>query len=95
MNVFLLLHEAVCSALLFSVFCRLAKTDSDTRHLIRFAFCALGAVSALGIVWPLMSWHMAWFGVLLGAAMVVVQFATARYWECGTPQQFCCNKTEQ
>lgn len=82
-------HEALCFALLFTVFCRFVKTNRSTRPAIRAAFLLLGLVAGLGAVGPLsLGWQPSAFGVLLLAAILILQTVTSTYWRGGTPSQF-------
>lgn len=92
MNPLLIAHELSCTALFFSVFCRLLKTSTRTRVLVRVAFWLLGSVAALGMVWPIIGWPLPWFGVLLCLAIVFMQGVTARYWQHGVPHSFVKGK---
>ena len=95
MSALLIAHELVCMLLFVSVFCRFVRTDHNTRPQIRFAFWVLGSVAALGMAWPVAGWPLAWFGVALAAAVVLVQWVTSVYWRQGPPAQFCNTTPEQ
>ena len=84
-----IIHEALCAALLYTVFCRAVQTCERVRADVRLAFLLLGLVACMGMAWPL-AWglvHNA-FGLALLAAIVVVQFVTAQHWEKGVPDKF-------
>lgn len=86
---FLVAYEASCLLLFFTVFCRLVHTSTGkTRALVRFAFCVLGGVAALGAVWPIKGWPFEVFAVILILAIVFVQLVTAHFWTAGAPWQF-------
>jgi uncharacterized membrane protein len=85
----LITHELLCLALLYSVFCRAAKSCEKVRADVRFAFFVLGIVACAGVAAPL-----AWgfipdvFGLSLLAAMTTVQLVTAHHWKAGVPDRF-------
>lgn len=85
----LLIHEGLCLALFFTVFCRSVKSDQTTRLAIRLSFLLLGAVSLLGVVAPLIwGWEPTVFSSLLMVAFTVVQTVTGSLWSQGVPDQF-------
>lgn len=88
MNALLIAHELACAALFFSVFCRMLKTSTRTRVLVRLAFWLLGIVAMAGMAWPILGWPLPWFGVALCLAIVFLQSVTAFYWSRGVPRQF-------
>lgn len=82
-------HEALCLSLLFTVFCRFVKTNRSTRPAVRAAFLLLGLVAGLGAVGPLsLGWQASPFGVLLLAAILLLQSVTSLYWRGGPPANF-------
>ena len=89
LNVIVTIHELLCVALLYSVFCRACKTCENVRSDVRLAFALLGWVACAGIAAPLV-WGLVpdLFGLALLAAITVVQLVTAQHWEKGVPDKF-------
>lgn len=85
----LVAHEAACSVLVWTVFCRAARTDRHTvRRSIRHAFGLLGAAACMGLAAPALGWRPDPVTLALLIAIAAVQIATARYWHHGPPPQF-------
>jgi hypothetical protein len=84
------LHELLCIALFYSVFCRAVRMDKTTRADVRLALQAMGSVAALGIAVPLQwpTWQPDWFTLALLASITAVQLITAYHWRDGTPGKF-------
>lgn len=84
-----ILHELLCAALFYSVFCRAVRTCDRVRVLVRLAFFGLGVVACAGAAAPLV-WGMVptMFGLALLAAITAVQMVTAHYWAAGVPDRF-------
>ena len=87
-DMMLIAHEALCAALFYSCFCRAVKSTERVYADVRLAFNALGAVACWGFVAPLMGYVPHWFGLALLAAVVAVQWVTARHWQVGVPDRF-------
>lgn len=85
----LLLHELLCGALFYTVFCRCVRTDSRVRGDVRLAFVVLGIVACIGMAAP-MAWGVlpSAFTLLLLAAILAVQIVTSRYWCESVPDKF-------
>lgn len=85
----ILIHELLCAALFYSVFCRAVRSCGSVRADIRFAFFLLGIVSCAGMAAPLV-WGLIPdpFGLALLAAITVVQLVTAHHWSAGVPDRF-------
>jgi len=88
-NTLILIHELLCLALFYSVFCRAVRTCTRVRADVRLAFVALGVVACVGMAAPL-AWGMvpSLFGLALLAAVALVQLVTAHYWQSGVPDRF-------
>lgn len=86
---FLMLYEAACALLFFTVFCRLVHTSTGkTRTLVRFAFFVLGGVALLGAAWPILGRPFEVYVLILIVTIVFVQLVTAHFWTAGAPWQF-------
>ena len=83
-----LLHEALCLALAYSIFCRAVRMTAQTLLPIRLSMFSLGAVGLLGLAAPLLEWRPDLFSLALLAAVVVVQITTSRYWRVAVPPSF-------
>lgn len=85
----ILLHEALCMALFYSVFCRAVRSSKHVRLDVRVAFFALGLVACIGMAAPLV-WGLvpSLFGLLLLGSVVIVQLVTAHHWRDGVPDRF-------
>jgi hypothetical protein len=82
-------HELLCIALFFTVFCRAVKTDATVRADVRFAFFVLGIAACAGIVAPLAWAHQPnAYDLLLLGAVVLVQVITAHHWQHEVPPPF-------
>jgi hypothetical protein len=85
----LALHELLCAALFYSVFCRAVQTSAGVKLDVRLAFFALGAVALAGIVAPLaLAFVPGGWPLALLSAIVLVQLITARHWRHGVPAVF-------
>lgn len=88
-DAYLILHEVLCLALFYSVFCRAVRSCEKVRTDVRFAFFLLGLVACAGMAAPI-----AWlfvptgFDLLLLMAITVVQLVTAHHWTAGVPDRF-------
>jgi hypothetical protein len=88
-----LIHEALCFALFYTVFCRAVRSDARVKTDVRFAFFVLGAVSIAGIAAPIVWAHQpSRFDLALLASIVLVQAVTARHWTHGVPEHFLQDK---
>lgn len=91
----LMLHSALCIVLMWGCFCRLARTDANTRESVRMAFWALfiAALVAFNAPWAWKLWDVKryiiqWTDLALLAAMTLVQVVTAHHWHAGAPLAF-------
>lgn len=85
----LIIHEMLCIALFYSVFCRAVRSCEKVRADVRFAFFLLGIVACVGMAAPL-TWHFIpdLFTLALMAAVTVVQLVTAQHWAAGVHDRF-------
>ena len=86
----IMLHELLCFALFYTVFCRAVRMDRSTRLDIRIALQVLGTVAAVGIAvpvhWP--AWRPDWWTLALLTAITGLQLITAHHWTRGVPAVF-------
>lgn len=76
-----------CLAITYSMVCRAALMDGSTRHDVRLSFAALATSSlavAVGTMFQMEWLRMAQAG--LAAAVLLVQWSTARHWASGRAQ---------
>ena len=93
----LLLHAALCATIVWSCFCRQAKSsERTTREDIRTVFWLL-AVSSLALAvapWAqhllpeLEAYTVTWPSLALLGAVAAVQMVTASHWRHGVPPSF-------
>lgn len=84
-----LAHTALCTALVWTCFCRLVKTNHETYPTVRLGLFVLAVSSLAGAVAPwLWGFKPQWPSALLAVGMLATQTATARFWAYGTPCQF-------
>lgn len=85
-----ILHELLCAALFYSIFCRSVHTSCNTTRLsVRLAIWAIGIVACVGMAAPIAwGWHPDWFTMLLLATICGTQFVFASVWSNGVPAQF-------
>ncbi len=88
MNPILLLWEALCVALLWSVFCRLVRTNGRALFRVRLSIWLLGAVALIGMAAPLYGWKPDFMVLLMTAVCLNMQVVAARHWRNGVPPQF-------
>lgn len=82
-------HEAAASALVWSCFCRLVRTDENTIVEIRFGFWLLNVAALVDVIAPYYGWATPnWPGVLMTAAITVMQVFTARFWRADVPSAY-------
>lgn len=85
----LIVHELLCAVLFWTVFERAALCSDRVRTDVRFAFFMLGIAACAGLVAPLVwDYRPHTVGVLLLAAVVLVELVTSRYWRGGVPPAF-------
>lgn len=89
-EVFLIIHEALCFALLYTSFCRAVHTSEKTTKVgIRFAILLLGGAACYGIAWPLYkSWQPDEFSLFLLFSVTVAQVTFAGLWQEGVPPAY-------
>ena len=89
MTVALAIHELLCAALFYTVFCRAVKSNADVKTDVRLAFFALGSAAIMGMVAPLAWGHQpSIFDLALLSSVVLVQILTAHHWRDGVPEHF-------
>jgi len=89
-DLLLIVHEFLCLALVYTVFCRSVDMNLSALLDVRLAFFFLGVVACLGIPAPLAwGWLPDAFSVALLFGIVLVQVITARHWTHGLPEVFC------
>lgn len=83
-------HLALCGYLMATVFERSCVMSDRVRSDIRAVFGILGAAAAFGFVAPFVfpSWQPDPFGVIMTAAICIVQRVTAQHWTKGVPDCF-------
>lgn len=84
----LLLWEALCVALFWSVFCRSVRVDKTTRLDVRLALWAVGLSALAGLAAPFYGWAPDWVTVGIVAGVVAMQTVMAHHWRDGVPRQF-------
>lgn len=84
----ILIWEALCLALLWSVFCRLVRTSTATRLSVRVSIFSLGLASLIGIAAPLYGWVPDSVIFIMTVACLNMQLVAARHWRKGVPEQF-------
>lgn len=84
------LYLVLCSALLYSCFCRAARINKrNTLRSIRWAFQALSVAVTAALAAPFVWGHQPdWVEVSLLAAFFAVQAVTAHHWHHGVPLAF-------
>lgn len=84
----LLLWEALCWALLWSVFCRLVHVDKTTKPEVRAALVAAGVAALVGIGAPLYGWLADGVTLIVFGALVLLELVLSKNWRHGIPIQF-------
>lgn len=96
----LALQTFMASALAVSTFCRLQKTDADTRREVRLVFWFMHLSALIVLVSPVMPlilpefshWKVgttpAWIWLVLLLSIVLVQICTSKHWNSGVPDAF-------
>lgn len=89
MNWSLLIHEVLCAALFYSIFCRAVHTDDRVKLDVRFSFFVMGAASLMSAVAPIAWGHEPRvYDLLLLGSVVLVQLVASQHWRKGVPEQF-------
>jgi hypothetical protein len=84
-----IIHELLCAALFYSVFCRAVRSCEKVRTDVRFSFFLLGVVACAGMAAPLVwQFRPSGFTSALLAAVTLVQVVTAKHWDKGVPDRF-------
>jgi len=81
------LNLILCMGIVYSVFCRAAKSNNTTDPQIRRAFILLGATAYLYGVLPFV--HPDQFilgGIALLVAIIYLQYVTGKFWNSGEAQ---------
>jgi hypothetical protein len=84
----LIVWEAMCLALLWSVFCRSVRASHTTKLDVRLALWAVGVAALAGMAAPVYGWAPDWIVLAIVAAVVVMQVVFAQHWRHGVPPQF-------
>lgn len=84
--------ELISCALLYSVFCRLVRTDQTTRLDVRISIFVLGLASLIGLGAPIYGWEPDGVVLVLASSMVLMQWVAARHWTNGVPESFVNSK---
>ena len=85
---FLIVWEATCGALFWSIFCRSVKVDQTTRLDVRLALWLVGIASLLGLGAPLYGWVPNLPTLVIVGSVVILQVVMAQHWHSGVPYQF-------
>ena len=95
----LTIHSLLCIVLMWSCFCRLARSDADTRESVRMAFWLLFIVAfvAFNAPWAWLPgevkrYIIQWTDLAVLAAFALVQVVTTNHWEAGVPLAFRTDK---
>jgi hypothetical protein len=88
----LVLWEVLCSALLYSVFCRLVRTSKTTRITVRVGIWLLGVSSLVGIGAPFYGWLPDNVVITITAASLIMELVTMSHWRHGVPSIFVHHK---
>ena len=88
MTVKLMIWEALCVALFWSVFCRSVRMDKTTKFDIRVSIWLLGLASLLGFGAPLYGWEPDTVTLVIVGAGVLMQAIMAQHWTNGVPDRF-------
>lgn len=99
----LTLHTALCLALMWTCWCRQARSNSQTIEAVRMAFWLMFMAAMVLLVapmghklwpdtWP--RYRIQWPDLAMLASAVLVQFVTARHWHRGVPAAFQTKQPE-
>ena len=94
----LLLWYVLMMGLLWSVFCRLVRTNHKTILQVRWAIFQLGAAALFGMAAPIYGWMPDPVVFAIAYACLCIQVVAARHWRGGVPAQFqetCHPKTTE
>lgn len=76
----MLVWEATCGALFWSVFWRSVLIGPGTRRDIRLALLLCGLASLLGLAAPIYGWQPTLIGCMVLGANVIWQIVVSRHW---------------
>ena len=91
MSTTILVWELLCVALLWSVFCRLVRTNAATLLVVRVSIYQLGLFALCGIAAPMYGWQPDTMVLALIWGCLCMQVVAARHWRNGVPPQFQCD----
>lgn len=83
-----LVHEGLCLALFYAVFCRARLTSAETtRRDVRLVLTMEGAIACFGLALPMVSeYQPSLYSLCLLAALTLPKLVFARGWINGVPQ---------
>lgn len=83
------INLALCLSVIYTVFCRAAKSDGTTDPQVKRAFIILGIAAYLCGVLPFTHPQRFMLGVIaLLVAIIYLQYVTGKFWREGPPPQF-------
>lgn len=87
--VLMVLHELLCTVLLYTCFCRATRTNAQTMLPILASFYLLTISALVATFAPLiMGWEPDAVSLLLLASITLVQTVTTRFWQQSPPAAF-------
>lgn len=84
----LIVWGVLCMCLLWSVFCRMVRSDSTTKLDVRLALLLVGMAAMAGLAAPAYGWAPDWVVIGIVAAIVIMQGVMAHHWRDGVPPRF-------
>lgn len=84
----LIVWEALCIALFWSIFCRSVKVNQTTKLDVRLALWGVGIASLAGLGAPLYGWSPDYVTLVIVLAIVIMQLVMAQHWRHGVPIHF-------
>jgi hypothetical protein len=95
----LTIHSLLCIVLMWGCFCRLARSDADTRESVRMAFWLLFIVTFVAFnapwawrLWEVKRYIIQWTDLAVLAAFALVQVVKVHHWHAGAPLAFRTDK---
>ena len=95
----LFIHSLLCIVLMWGCFCRLARSDADTRESVRMAFWLLFIVTFVAFnapwawrLWEVKRYIIQWTDLAVLAAFALVQVVKVHQWGAGAPLAFRTDK---
>ena len=95
----LTIHSLLCIVLMWGCFCRLARSDANTRESVRVAFWLLFIVTFVAFnapwAWRLLEvkrYIIQWTDLAVLAAFALVQVVKVHQWHAGAPLAFRTDK---